>query len=170
MYLKVADNGAVVSFYTDVEPGTIEVDDAVLSIHQANPSYIWDGTTLVPPPAPPEPSLAEVKEWQSQLIKQAFDAEITTTGTLTITEGVIDSRRTDLDNLKNLAAYLYGMNATQTQLRLADNSMIVVTLTRLEEIIAELIGHGLALYQLKWVKLELIEAATTVAEVQAVVW
>lgn len=133
-------------------------------------AYIWNGTTLIPPPDPPEPSLAEVKEWQSQLIKSAFDSEITTTGTLAITEGVIDSRRTDLDNLKNLAAYLYGVGATQTQLRLADNSMIVVTLTRLEEIIAELIAHGLALYQLKWAKLELIEAATTAAEVQAVVW
>lgn len=103
-------------------------------------------------------------------IKAAFDDEITTTGTLVITEGIIDSRRSDLDNLKNLAAYLYGMNIPETQLRMADNSMITVTTARLEEIIAQLIGHGLELYQKKWTLITMIEVATTIAEVDAVKW
>lgn len=117
-----------------------------------------------------EQDITEAKTAAIARIKAAFDDEITNTGTMVITEGVIDSRRSDLDNLKNLSAYLYGMNIPETQLRMADNSMITVTAARLEEIVAELIGHGLIMYQSKWMLITEIESATTIAEVDAVKW
>lgn len=110
------------------------------------------------------------KDIQKQIVKNCFDTAIANSGTYTITEGVIDAKRTDLDNLKNLATYVEKYSLTEIQVRMHDNTMITVTKARLDEIVQELIDYGLSLYQKKWRLTSEIDAAATKEAVQDIQW
>lgn len=120
---------------------------------------------------PAENELPYCKLMKKDEIINLFNNELTTSGTFTTTEGwVVDARRHDLDNLTNLHKFLANSNATQASVRIHDNSMVTMSLTRLEQLCFELTGFGLSLYQKKWQKLSEVESATDVLSVKSIVW
>lgn len=58
-YMGLNKNGLPNGWTQDNPPaGYIEVSDTVRLIHELNPTYVWDGTTLVAPVIPPPPLLS----------------------------------------------------------------------------------------------------------------
>ena len=104
-------------------------------------------------------------------IKTRFEDELISAGVFTTTEGwVVNARRQDLDNLKNLHEFLTLQGASTVSVRMADNTMVEMSLSRLGQLCVELQGLGLSLYQKKWQKIAEVDTAVTVAEVNAVIW
>jgi hypothetical protein len=59
---------------------------------------------------------------------------------------------------------------TSTQFRCADNSFVSITLTQAQELLDEMIAHGQSLYQHKWELEQQIQNATSVEQIQSIVW
>lgn len=133
-------------------------------------TYIDDGTGIRWE-GPIENELPACKAIATANLLDSFDNELTYYGTHTTTEGwIVDARRQDLDNLRNLCAYLINTNVTTATVRMHDNSFVEMSITRLAALCTELQGKGIALYQKKWQKLADIEAATTIEAVKAITW
>ena len=82
----------------------------------------------------------------------------------------MNARRQDLDNLKNLHEFLTLQGASTVSVRMADNTIVEMSMERLGQLCVELQGLGLSQYQKKWQKLALVDAAVSVEEVKAIIW
>lgn len=115
--------------------------------------------------------LATAKTVQKNRIKHLFN-RAPEYGCAVSAGYILDSSREDIDNLARLRDRLIetGTTSTTTLIRDKNNQFHQVTVAELSEIIGELIDFGLGLYSKKWQLEELIEAAATVEEVNAINW
>jgi len=103
-------------------------------------------------------------------IKVAFEKEFTNR-TFTSSLGFnVDNRRSgskfDKDNVKSLI----DLGADPVQFKDADGVIHSLTQAELQTMHTEMIQDGLGLYQKKWTLEGQIEAATTIAELEAITW
>lgn len=120
---------------------------------------------------PSENELVVAKLAKKQEIKSLFESELNVSGIYTTTEGwVVDARRHDLDNLKNLHILMSNINATTVSVRMHDDTMVNMPLSRLDQLCLELANFGLSLYQKKWQKMAELELAASVTDVKAITW
>ena len=105
----------------------------------------------------------------------------------------MDCKRDDINNMTNLITYIDGQqeminmlpdgetkNVAQAQLDVYKNNMTIMdydnnphtglTYIQVKNIINDLIGYGLWLYQHKWELNMQVEQATTIEQVNAIVW
>jgi hypothetical protein len=82
----------------------------------------------------------------------------------------MDSARVDVDNMARLRDRMLETGAVSVTIRDQANQFHDVTVAELSTIVGELIDFGLGLYTRKWQRELEIDAATTVAAVEEVVW
>lgn len=153
------------------DTGYIAVSDEVRALHETHADYIWDGVTLVAPPVyvPPVPTLAEVKTAKelnirmngSSLMLQIvapYSAEERDTWPSQVVEAkaYTDNPLTSTPMLTALCAQRGNTVADQAA-RILDNEAAFKTA----------VGAILGIQQ---AKIDLIAAATTVEEVNAITW
>lgn len=104
-------------------------------------------------------------------IKISFNQALTAPYNSTVVGKEIDYNQTSLLNVQGLINYMQSNpSITSIQFRCADNSFVTLTFAQLQSLLQEMISHGLALYQKKWQLESQIQSATTVLQVQSIVW
>jgi len=102
-----------------------------------------------------------VKSFNKEFINRAFTSSL---GFL------VDNRRSgskfDKDNVKSLI----DLGADPVQFKDADGVIHSLTQAELQTLHTEMIQDGLGLYQKKWTLEGQVEAATTIAELEAITW
>lgn len=89
----------------------------------------------------------------------------------TVTAGyTMDSRQADIDNLSRLRDQMIRMNTASTSIRDKSNALHTVTLAQLTTIITEMEDFSIGLRTRKWARETAIDAATTPAELIAVIF
>ena len=109
------------------------------------------------------------REDRIQYILEKFE-EAFTLGYLCSCGIKMDCGRIDLENMERLHKYLLSTGQTETMIRSFDDSFHYATIQMIDQIVMELIGYGLWLYQWKWVKEEEVLRATSIEEILAVEW
>lgn len=115
--------------------------------------------------------LATAKAVQKGRIRHSFDRA--PERGFTVAAGYrMDVKRDDIDNLTRLRDRLLetGTTSTTTQIRDADNQFHTLTVAQLTALVGELVDFGLGLFSKKWQREQAIDAATTVKDVEAIVW
>lgn len=82
----------------------------------------------------------------------------------------MDCGRIDLENMERLHRYLISTGQTETMIRSFDDTFHLATVEMIDQIVMELIGYGLWLYQWKWVKEEEVMRASSIEEILLVEW
>ena len=128
----------------------------------------WEAAHPTPEPEPP--TLEEARAAKLEEISAAFE-RAGENGHVTSSLGFeIDANERANRDTEGLITVLTATGVTGTMFCDYNNVMREVTLDDLKTIRLEIIAHGQALYAKKWVLRETVNAAQTVADIQAVVW
>lgn len=118
----------------------------------------------------PEKTLEELKEAKMQEIRQAFDRE-ENIGYVTSSMGFkADATRKSKADIDGLIQAMEAMGMADVALRDYDNQMHTLTLAQMKTLQLEVIQKGLWNYSTKWTLEGAVEAASTKAEIEAIVW
>jgi len=114
-------------------------------------------------------SLSLEKKKKKQEIEASFYAE-PDNGCMTSLNINMDCQRKDIEDMKSL---LLIMQTTQmSSIDITDHFFNTHTFTagQINQVLVELIAHGMELYQRKWTLWRMIDACSTVADVRAINW
>lgn len=104
------------------------------------------------------------------IIKDKTINEATADTKVVTTDGyLMDGKRSDLDNIKNLVDECIDSSLTEVTIKDANNNPHIVTLEVLRNIHKDIRRSGLMKYNTKWYAEEAIMNATTIEEVLAVI-
>ena len=190
------ENNKVLGFYNDeqnkvIPTGAIEITEAIRDTalqaestgkclcvsnnvitpqdYPSVPFSKWDGSKWVNDDTNIEKYRQQVKD----TINTAYDYERTTknTGiTSIVLNAVIDCRESDVLNMTNVAYMMEQTGVATIDYKCKDNSRKTITLAQLKQVNCELIAAQLGYWQ-KWDGLKAsIDSATTVAQLQDIVW
>lgn len=115
--------------------------------------------------------LATAKQVQKGRIRATFDHA--PDAGCSVSQGfIMDSKREDIDNLARLRDRMLETATTSDTVQIRDkhNQFHSVTVGELATIVGEMVDFGLGLYERKWQLEQEIDAAATVADVEAIVW
>lgn len=110
-----------------------------------------------------------MKAVQASRLRDSF-IQAPLNGCMTTSGIKMDVKRDDIDNLTRLRDRLIETGTGSTTIRDYENVFHVVTVVQLSGIIGELVDFGLGLFARKWELEQMLGAAKTAEEVQAVVW
>jgi hypothetical protein len=118
--------------------------------------------------------LDSVKATRTKMIQTSFDTAMETSHFMSTALGIeIDCRRSntknDLQNIQSLISKMERESWTSVEY-VGYTETKVATKANLEAMVIEMEDFGLGLYQHKWTLWNTIQAATTLAQVEAVVW
>ncbi len=158
-----------------INPGEIEVDVFFDDWYKTNPQQFNRSKIeylLVPTVSD---NLEMAKEAQVPIITSAFDKEIETGHFMSTALGIeVDCRRSDRKNDKqNVEGLISNMSRnSKSTVNYVGYSEVKtgVTKEQLETLVAEMEDHVLALYEKKWNLQMQIQNATTIQEVNVILW
>lgn len=116
------------------------------------------------------PTLDEARAAKLMEISAAFERAGSTAHVMSSLGFEIDANERANRDTEGLITVFTATGAAGTMFCDYNNVMREVTLEQLKTIRLEIIAHGQALYAKKWVLREAVNAAQTVADIQAVVW
>lgn len=118
----------------------------------------------------PEKALAELKEDKLQELRQAFDREEAEGYAVSSLGFKADATRKSKADIDGLIQAMDAMGMPDVAFRDYDNQTHTLTLAQMKTLQLEVIQKGLWNYQTKWTLEGAVNAATTPAEVEAIVW
>jgi len=181
-WARLNNRGNIIIIFTgDQRDGTVEVTEEIYNLWKttgAKEGWIYNNGAYGPAPKP-TPTLQELKALKMGYIKQKFmnamaDGVIDFTIPSSNTQVKVDARRSntnnDLQNVEGLIEIMQLQNIPQVEYKCYDNNKYVFTLQDLVALKYALMNYGLQMYAKKHALEDMVEQATTSAQLDAIVW